>query len=367
MKLEYDVLHNFISPVTGRVLSDPDYVLVGDRQGIATPSPILIDVRLDLLDLRYDFNVAASASYIIGFPNSMLPNAQVLNTLDDNKKPDGYMYNTEGIVSTVNTIPSGDLKLQENHIFRGNSDDVAIEVLRITESNLPKLSHNKIWIGTSSDNAEESGDYVIPLKIPPILPGTIMIWAHIPLSDTYYAASSEVPITIFVEIEANLLLLDAAVAVLEEEIIDLQAELLVVEALLAVVETEIIALQAEIIAIQAEISALRLNNIEADADVSLYGFKIINLADPINDQDAATKRYVDDSIADVTGDITLTGFVTGGPPEDGVISTIRTPGDLDMGGDRVLNLRQNPEGDFDAVSTTFLWDLMNDNVEVLWP
>ena len=35
--MNYDVLHNFISPVTGRVLSDPDYVLVGDYQGIATP------------------------------------------------------------------------------------------------------------------------------------------------------------------------------------------------------------------------------------------------------------------------------------------------------------------------------------------
>jgi hypothetical protein len=50
--MEFNPLHNFISPMTGRVLSDPDYVLVGDKQGIATPSPILIDMRLDHINLR---------------------------------------------------------------------------------------------------------------------------------------------------------------------------------------------------------------------------------------------------------------------------------------------------------------------------
>lgn len=414
MKFNYDVLHNFISPVTGRVLADPDYVLVGDSQGIATPSPILIDIRLDLLNLRYDFNVAASASYIIGFPNSQLPNAQVLNSLDDDKMPDGYMYNTEGIVSTLPTIPIGSLELQENYVFRGNSDNIAAQVMtlglnnmaslannniwigntmgrpvpqsqinlsnlpdleqtflwlggsnnkavavpHIQPGNLPDLPHNKIWVGSLLNRPAISGDYVIPLKIPPILSETIMIWEHIPGSDTYYAASSEVPIVIFAEIEANLIALDAAVLALEEEIIDLQAELLVVEGLIA-------GIQLEIIAIQAEISALRLNTIPADDDVSIYGYKIINLTDPTNPQDAATKQYVDDTVAEGT-DIELTGFVTGGPPVDGVIDTVKTPGDLDMEGYRVLNLQQNPEGDFDAVSTKFLWDLMNDNVEVLY-
>jgi hypothetical protein len=34
---------------------------------------------------------------------------------------------------------------------------------------------------------------------------------------------------------------------------------------------------------------------------------------------------------------------------------------------RVTNLKQSPEGDFDAVSFKFLWDLMHDEVEILWP
>ena len=39
--MKFDVLHNFISPVTGRILCDPTYVLVGDSNGVAMPSPIL--------------------------------------------------------------------------------------------------------------------------------------------------------------------------------------------------------------------------------------------------------------------------------------------------------------------------------------
>ena len=50
--MKFDILYNFISPVTGRVLSTTDYVLVGDSLGIATPSPILIDIRLELINLR---------------------------------------------------------------------------------------------------------------------------------------------------------------------------------------------------------------------------------------------------------------------------------------------------------------------------
>ena len=83
MKIKFDILHNFISPVTGRVLADYNYALVGNRQGIATPSPALIDLRLDLINLRRDYSVYTSASFVIGFPNSQLPNAQVLSSLAD--------------------------------------------------------------------------------------------------------------------------------------------------------------------------------------------------------------------------------------------------------------------------------------------
>jgi hypothetical protein len=39
--MAYEVLYNFISPVTGRILCDPTMVLVGDARGIAIPSPFI--------------------------------------------------------------------------------------------------------------------------------------------------------------------------------------------------------------------------------------------------------------------------------------------------------------------------------------
>src|SRR5437868_729534 len=94
--LNFDVLHNFISPVTGRVLATTNYILIGDRQGIATPSPILIDMRLDLNVLKKRFNALLLGDIVIGHPNDELPNAQVLVNLAD-----GFLYNTAGIVSTT--------------------------------------------------------------------------------------------------------------------------------------------------------------------------------------------------------------------------------------------------------------------------
>lgn len=103
--MKFDVLHNFISPVTGRILSTNNYVLVGNNAGIAIPSPDLIDLKLDLINLRVDFDVASSASYILGFFNSKLPNAQVLRSLSD-----GFLFNTAGIVSTTPIADIGNVK-----------------------------------------------------------------------------------------------------------------------------------------------------------------------------------------------------------------------------------------------------------------
>ena len=50
--MKYDLLYNFISPVTGRIKVDKNYVLMGDKYGIGVSSPILIDIRQDIIDLR---------------------------------------------------------------------------------------------------------------------------------------------------------------------------------------------------------------------------------------------------------------------------------------------------------------------------
>ncbi len=132
---QFDVLHNFISPVTGRVLSDFNYVLVGNKQGIAIPSPILIDIRLDLIALRKRYNSLVKGDIVIGHPNNELPNAQVLLTLGN-----GYLYTTDGILSINTIIPIGDLPdLPYQNIWIGDITNRPVPQQRVGLENLPSF------------------------------------------------------------------------------------------------------------------------------------------------------------------------------------------------------------------------------------
>lgn len=114
-----DILYNFISPVTGRILANPNYVLVGNNKGMAVPSPILIDTRLEIANVRKGSNITNAATYVIGSSNAQLPNAQVLGTMDN-----GFLYNTLGTVSTYNVIPLDNLTdLKTGRTFVGNSSN----------------------------------------------------------------------------------------------------------------------------------------------------------------------------------------------------------------------------------------------------
>lgn len=138
---QLDILYNFISPITGRILADPNYVLVGNRDGIAIPSPILIDVRLDLIALRKRYNSLVKGDIVIGHPNNELPNAQVLFNLAN-----GYLYTTDGILSTNPIIPIGDLPdLEYKHIWIGDVTNRPVPQQRVTLDNLPSfLSANPL-------------------------------------------------------------------------------------------------------------------------------------------------------------------------------------------------------------------------------
>jgi len=131
----FDLLHSFISPITGRVLCDFNYVLVGNKQGIAIPSPILIDVRLDLIALRKRYNSLVKGDIVIGQRNNELPNAQVLYELDN-----GYLYTTDGILSTNTLIPIGALpNLPYQNIWIGDITNRPVPRQRVGLENLPSF------------------------------------------------------------------------------------------------------------------------------------------------------------------------------------------------------------------------------------
>jgi hypothetical protein len=96
-------------------------------------------MRLDIIDMKHDFDSLAASSFIVGFPNTQLPNSQVLSSLND-----GFMFNTGGIISTAN-LPLTNLTY--NNIWIGDVNNLPVANPTILQSNLPNLTKNNIWIG----------------------------------------------------------------------------------------------------------------------------------------------------------------------------------------------------------------------------
>ncbi len=48
------------------------------------------------------------------------------------------------------------------------------------------------------------------------------------------------------------------------------------------------------------------------------------------------------------------------------VPTVFFNANLDLNGGSISNIAQSPKADFDAVSAKFVWDLLNDNVEIIW-
>ena len=348
--MNFDILHNFISPVTGRILSITDYVLVGDREGIAMPSPILVDLRLDLINLKYDFNVTTSASFVIGSSNAQLPNAQVLSDM-----PDGFMLNTEGIVSTTNTIPSSFLpNLSKGYLWIGDNNDRPIEVKEISINNMPDLSEDAIWVGSSKNRPKEVTNYVqdtTPLPLPTVIPGNVAVFNF-----GYHNIKDS-------GIDIATLATELDIANLQGQITTLQGQILILAEDIygpffppfsPVPPVTTIGIIPSIITLQAQILATEV--------------QIQLLQEDVED--------IDERV-DILENMTIDGFVIGGPPDKkGIIITERGPtclltnipagGNVDIDQHRITNLYQSPIENFDALSAQFLWDLIHDEVEIIW-
>lgn len=142
-----DVLYNFISPITGRLPLTNDYILIGALDNFSVMSPKLIDMQLDIINIRHYVDNIAASSFIIGFPNNDLPKAQVLSNLDN-----GFLFNTDGIISTQGAVPLPSLAYK--NIWIGDENNKPVASPTILQTNLPPLSQNNIWIGDSNNLAQ---------------------------------------------------------------------------------------------------------------------------------------------------------------------------------------------------------------------
>lgn len=421
--MNFDVLHNFISPVTGRILVDTDYIIVGNDNGIGDPSPILIDLQLDLINLRANYNILRAASFVVGFPNDQLSGAQVLNSMEN-----GYMYNTNGIVSTSPNISIDELPdLTDKKLWIGNEDNRPVEAANIEINNLPNLTFSKVWVGDGTNRPIEANNFGID-NLPDLTNKKLWIGnrdnrpieaTNIEINNlpnlTYkkawvgniFGRPQESSIVSPAELEETKLELEGKIDLLELEVeaelaaleFEMELEFLGVEAEFAGVELEFLGVEAEFAALEAEIELefagveleiialaallelelagvefeiaalaiqlggvirevdtldkrlnnLRLNNIFVDGDVSLYNYRIVNLADPVNSRDAVTKSYVDSMTGG--GSVTLTGAVTGSGPLNAPIFTTFIPNPV-FTGNEAMTIPVGETGERPVSATT---------------
>jgi predicted nucleic acid-binding Zn-ribbon protein len=128
----------FMSPVTGRIKISafPDltqnYVWIGNRNDRPIPSPIIIDLRLEIIELR---NRLSKTRFILQAASANFDSSQALNELIP-----GILKHTDGIVAIA--IPWVDYVppiLPEKNIWIGNADDAPEPYPRIFLENLPSM------------------------------------------------------------------------------------------------------------------------------------------------------------------------------------------------------------------------------------
>ena len=471
MILKFNPLHNFISPVTGRLPIDPNYILIGDRNGMSIASPILIDIRLDLIDLKRDFNYLIDSSFVLNYPSEMLPNAQDLFSLAD-----GFMYNTAGIISTTPTIPiTGLPDLTYKYLWTGNTNNRPIEVQQIDITNLPSLNAIQIqigpvnygiwqmWQGTNDGTVQASYsvstslaqiDYAFKTtnwiigSSSGIIPGVISypnaqflellpterILTHTidgvigvaSLTHNYFWIGDEnnVPIEsntlppgslpdltykylwlgnitnrpvesllIYMDNLPNLTykaiwrgnssnrpeetqdltILEAKVTYIQNVTIPaIEAQIEALQGQIAAIEGEIAIIQGQISLLEAAVAIIQGQIITILATLGDYGNRITTLENQVTAilaAIAAINTRIDNLSLTLVGDVTGTGNIN-----SPITTTLQLTLDqikiaqntVNLNNQKISNLNSDEVEQQDALNTKFLWDLMHDQVGVVW-
>jgi hypothetical protein len=356
MKYIPGYLDSFISPITGQFVIPGlqsltnNYAWVGNRNNIAQESPILIDIRLDIITLR---KLLATTSFILQTAIGGLDNSQALDVLGN-----GFVYTTDGILSIGKPGP-GTLILPHGMVYVGNAEDFAEAFQTINQDNLPSLTENYFWLGDSSNRPIETN--FLPIGGLPDLPQN-NLWigdssnrptpistfnGNFGLTSQYIWRGNTFGLAVPVN---DLTTLEGTVASQGTSILDLiqgisnlvnivnglTATVNAIEAGLALIGgfpvlvsliATVAGLSAASIATNIRIDNLTLNGIAnstaTSGDVNINNHKLTNVSDPSSLKDAVNLETLQSYVGGFPN--TLVGFVVGGPAVGGVMTTFRGP------------------------------------------
>lgn len=408
MKYQSGFLDLFISPITGKLrsisqfpsLESKDYIIIGDYQGNAIVSPALIDVRLDIVELRALLQKLSNLNFVLQSGNFISPNAQALDQLYS-----GFLYNNTGGVLSVEVPGGGTISLPYGHIFVGDSSDLAQPLALLNKQllignvsnlaepitilhldNMANLGHQKIFRGNALGRPVESDDLTTAESNIGGLLSSLADLASIvsAISSTVDALSSAVDALetglatiggfaaiIFLQLQVLGLLgsvsgLDSRLTTAEEDIDTLQGQ--VVD-----IYNQLDSINIQLISINSQLSDLNeaVETINDDIDaINLAIFDINTQLDIISDDISDINTRIDNLSASFEGDVQGSGLLSS-PINLELMLTLdeikKAEDTVDLNDNKMIGLNCNQPGSFkDAINLGFLIALVSGKVKVVW-
>lgn len=375
----------FMSPLTGKLravfqlpsLGSQDYIIIGDPQGNAIVSPALIDVKLDIVELRTLLDNLRSLKFILQQANFIAPNAQALDELVN-----GFLFNNDGVLSievpgggTI-SLPYGEIfvgdvdnlaqptQLLNKQLLIGNASDRAEPITILHLDNMANLSNTRIWRGNGSNRPVESDDLS---NVEGSLSTTIENLSNLAnivnaISNTVDALSSSVS-----AIEsgiasvggfAAILLLQLQVLGLIGAVGSLSSRMSTAEGHITDILNDLTNIHNDLTSIHNQLTAIESNIDDIEADIVTI---IADIAE-INDR-------IDNLSATFIGDVQGSGLISA-PINLELMLTLdqikKAQDTVDLNENKIINLISDDVEQLDALNAKFLWDLMHDNVGVVW-
>jgi hypothetical protein len=382
----------FISPVTGKLggvgqlpfLGQPDYIFIGDPQGNPIASPALIDVKLDIVELRTLLDNLRSLKFIIQQASVILPNAQALDELVN-----GFLFNTDGVLSievpgggTI-SLPYGEIfvgdidnlaqptQLLNKQLLIGNTSDRAEPITILHLDNMANLSNTRIWRGNGSNRPVESDSLT---NVEGSLSTTIENLSNLAnivsaISNTVDALSSSVSaieggiasiggFAAILLLQAQVLGLIGAVASLSSRMSNAEGDIDVLQSQVSTINSQITSIFSDLTSIHNQLTAIESNIDEIEADIVTITADIAE----INDR-------IDNLSATFIGDVQGAGLLSS-PISLELMLTLdeikKAEDTVDLNNNKIINLVSDDVEQLDALNAKFLWDLMHDNVGIVW-
>jgi prefoldin subunit 5 len=389
----------FMSPLTGKLravaqlpnLGSQDYIIIGDPQGNSIASPALIDVKLDIVELRTLLDKLRALKFIIQQANFIAPNAQALDELVN-----GFLYNNDGVLSieipgggTI-SLPYGQIfvgdaanlaqptQLLNKQLLIGNASDRAEPITILHLDNMANLTNTRIWRGNGSNRPVESDALS---TVESSLSTTIENLSNLAnvvnaISNTVDALSSAVDaietgiasvggFAAILLLQAQVLGLIGAVASLSSRMSTAEGDIDTLQSQVATINSQITSINNDLISIHLQLTAIESNIDDIEADIVTINGQITTIfaeIDDINDR-------IDNLTATFIGDVQGSGLISA-PINLELMLTLdqikKAEDTVDLNNNKIINLVSDDVEQLDALNAKFLWDLMHDNVGVVW-